>query len=93
VQPAAPSRAQALLPDVRRAKDRPPVVLVVREGDPSSAIAIAVTTGGLEGNEDDPEVAVGSRRSSCRRGRAFAQRCSWHRPTPRRLPPMPRARR
>lgn len=54
----APARAQALLPDVRRAKDRPPVVLVVREGDPSSAIAVAVTTAGLEGSEDDPEVAV-----------------------------------
>jgi hypothetical protein len=55
---AAPARAQALLPDVRRAKDRPPVVLVVREGDPSSAIAAAVTTGGIEGSDDDPEVTV-----------------------------------
>src|SRR4051812_13633097 len=58
-QPAASgSRAKALWPAGRRAKARPPVVLVVREGDPSSAIAIAVTTAGLEGNEDDPEVAV-----------------------------------
>jgi len=63
--PAAPatapsngSRAQALLPDVRRAKDRPPVVLVVREGDPSSTLGIAVTTAGLEGGDDDPEIAV-----------------------------------
>lgn len=55
---AAPARAQALLPDVRRAKDRPPVVLVVREGDPSSAIAVAVTTAGLDGSDDDPEAAV-----------------------------------
>jgi hypothetical protein len=57
-QPASEARAQALLPDVRRAKDRPPVVLVVREGDPSSAIAIAVSTAGLEGSDDDPETAV-----------------------------------
>jgi hypothetical protein len=64
--PAAPAtatarsegRAQALLPDVRRAKDRPPVVLVVREGDPSSALALAVTTAALEGADDDPEIAV-----------------------------------
>jgi hypothetical protein len=57
-QPGAASPAQALLPDVRRSKDRPPVVLVVREGDPSSAIAVAVTTAGLEGSDDDPEAAV-----------------------------------
>jgi hypothetical protein len=57
-QPSATSPAQALLPDVRRAKDRPPVVLVVREGDPSSAIAVAVTTAGLEGSDDDPETSV-----------------------------------
>ncbi|MDB5217082.1 MAG: exonuclease SbcC [Myxococcaceae bacterium] len=57
-QPASSARAQVLLPDVRRAKDRPPVVLVVREGDPSGAVAVAVTTGALEGNDDDPEIAV-----------------------------------
>jgi hypothetical protein len=57
-QPSAASPAQALLPDVRRAKDRPPVVLVVREGDPSSAIAVAVTTAGVDGSDDDPEAAV-----------------------------------
>jgi hypothetical protein len=56
--PAAPSRAIALLPDVRLAKDRPPVVLVTRDGDPSGAIAVAVTTSGLEPGEDDPEAAV-----------------------------------
>ncbi|MDB4936675.1 MAG: exonuclease SbcC, partial [Labilithrix sp.] len=52
------SRGAPLLPDVRVAKDRPPVVLVAREGDPSGAIAVAVTTSGLEGNDDDPEAAV-----------------------------------
>lgn len=62
--PAAPAsapagaHARALLPDVRQAKDRPPVVLVAREGDPSGAIAIAVTTSGMPSAEDDPEVAV-----------------------------------
>ena len=50
--------APALLPDVRLAKDRPPVVLVAREGDPTGAIAVAVTTSGALGAEDDPEVAV-----------------------------------
>jgi hypothetical protein len=60
-QPAAagtPSRAAPLLPDVRLAKDRPPVVLVARDGDPSAAIAMAITTSGLESGEDDPEAAV-----------------------------------
>jgi hypothetical protein len=56
--PASSRAAAALLPDVRLAKDRPPVVLVAREGDPSSAIAVAVTTSGLEGNDEDPEPAV-----------------------------------
>src|SRR3954471_11498039 len=54
----APARPVALLPDVRLAKDRPPVVLVARDGDPSGAIAVAVTTSGAVGPEDDPEVAV-----------------------------------
>jgi len=58
VLPGSPSRAVALLPDVRLAKDRPPVVLVARDGDPSGAIAVAVTTSGLETSEDDPEAAV-----------------------------------
>ena len=58
VTPAETANARALLPDVRLAKDRPPVVLVAREGDPSGAIAIAVTTSGALGSEDDPEVAV-----------------------------------
>lgn len=57
-QPSASSRATALLPDVRLAKDRPPVVLVAREGDPSGAIAVAVTTSALDGTEVDPEAAV-----------------------------------
>jgi len=56
--PASSTRAVALLPDVRLAKDRPPVVLVARDGDPSGAIAVAVTTSGLEAGEDDPEAAV-----------------------------------
>lgn len=56
--PATPSRAVTLLPDVRLAKDRPPVVLVARDGDPSGAVAIAVTTSGLEAADDDPEAAV-----------------------------------
>jgi hypothetical protein len=38
-------------PDLRLAKDRPPVVLVVREGDPSAAIAIAVRTPDDDGAE------------------------------------------
>ena len=58
VQPTAPVHGAALLPDVRIAKDRPPVVLVAREGDPSGAIAFAVTTSSLEGNDGDPEPAV-----------------------------------
>lgn len=56
--PSAASRTAALLPDVRIAKDRPPVVLVAREGDPSGAVVVAVTTSGLDGNDDDPEAAV-----------------------------------
>lgn len=58
VQPSASAHGAALLPDVRIAKDRPPVVLVARDGDPSGAVAAAVTTGGLEGNDDDAEIAV-----------------------------------
>lgn len=56
--PGASARAVPLLPDVRLAKDRPPVVLVARDGDPSGAIAIAITTSALEATEDDPEIAV-----------------------------------
>jgi hypothetical protein len=48
--PAGPAhRPTALLPDVRIAKDRPPVVLVARRGDPAAAIAVAVTTAGVAG--------------------------------------------
>jgi hypothetical protein len=43
---------------VRLAKDRPPVVLIAREGDPSSAIAAAVTTSGIEGDDPEPAVAL-----------------------------------
>lgn len=55
---AAAARAAALLPDVRTAKDRPPVALVVREGDPAGAAAFAVTTAGIDADDGDPEVAV-----------------------------------
>lgn len=34
------------------------MILVSREGDPSGAVAVAVTTSGLEGAADDPEAAV-----------------------------------
>jgi hypothetical protein len=47
-----PRNAAHALPDVRLAKERPPVVLVVRDGDPSGAIAFAAQTG------DDAEAAV-----------------------------------
>ncbi|MBX3185468.1 MAG: hypothetical protein KF819_00580 [Labilithrix sp.] len=57
-QPAQPAHAGAMLPDVRLAKDRPPVVLVSREGDPAGAIAIAVTTRALADGDDDAEPAV-----------------------------------
>ena len=49
--PAAPPSA---VPggDVRHARDRPPVVIVAREGDPASAISMALVTG------DDPAAAA-----------------------------------
>jgi len=48
-----------MLPDVRVARGRPPVVLVTRDGDPSGAVAVAVTTAGLDGTSDeDAEAAV-----------------------------------
>jgi hypothetical protein len=53
---AATSRTAAVLPDVRLAKDRPPVVLVVREGDPAAAVAAAIATG--DADEVDPEPAA-----------------------------------
>ena len=64
--PRAPARSSAshdgaLLPDVRTASGRPPVVLVSREGDPATAISIAVTTAGIGWSEtpgDDPEPAT-----------------------------------
>lgn len=51
----------ALLPDVRTAPGRPPVVLVTRQGDPAAAIAVAVTTAGIgwgDADGDDPEAAT-----------------------------------
>jgi hypothetical protein len=51
----------ALLPDVRTASGRPPVVLVVREGDPAAALAVAVTTSGIGWGDtpaDDPDAAT-----------------------------------
>jgi len=64
--PRTPARASAyhdgaLLPDVRVASGRPPVVLVSREGDPATAISIAVTTAGIgwsDVSSDDPEPAT-----------------------------------
>lgn len=57
-EPKSPE-ATTLLPNVRRAKDRPPVVLVARDGDPSAAVAVAVTTAGVgeltNADDDDPE--------------------------------------
>lgn len=50
-----PPLAAGLLPDVRQAKDRPPVVLIAREGDPIGAVAAAVTTGATEA---EPAVAL-----------------------------------
>lgn len=53
-----------MLPDVRVAPGRPPVVLVSRDGDPASAVAVAITTAGLgaEGGDDAgggaPEVST-----------------------------------
>ena len=61
---APPSAAATTPPDVRMAKDRPPVFLVWRSGDPSAALAVAIATSGVgEGGaggpaDDDPEVAV-----------------------------------
>ena len=52
---AAPALAADLLPDVRQAKDRPPVVLVSREGDPIAAISVAVVVAGADA---EPAVAL-----------------------------------
>ena len=46
------------MPDVRVAKDRPPVALVSREGDPATSIAIAVTTEGVAAEDEEPEAAA-----------------------------------
>ncbi len=56
-RPVPPATDGALLPDVRTAKGRPPVVLVSRRGDPTAALALAVTTAGLEGGAE-PAVAL-----------------------------------
>mgnify|MGYP001043109970 CR=1 FL=1 len=58
---APPVSGLSLLPDVRVAEGRPPVVLVSREGDPAAAIAVAVTTTGIGWDDsatDDPEPAT-----------------------------------
>ncbi len=43
---------------MRVVADRPPVVLVVRDGDPTGALAVVVTTSQLEAGDHDPVVAV-----------------------------------
>lgn len=58
--PAAPKAENASHPitartDVRTAKDRPPLVVIAREGDPAAAVGFAVTTAG---DADDTETAV-----------------------------------
>jgi hypothetical protein len=52
---AAPALAADLLPDVRQAKDRPPVVLVAREGDPIGAVSAAVV---VAATDSEPAVAL-----------------------------------
>ncbi len=64
--PREPARSSAshdgtLLPDVRTASGRPPVVLVSREGDPATAVSLAITTAGIgwsDTTSDDPEPAT-----------------------------------
>lgn len=53
-----PASEAALLPDVRVAKDRPPVALVSREGDPATAIAVAVSSEGAFPEDEEPEAAA-----------------------------------
>jgi hypothetical protein len=63
----APEHASAhaplpeVLADVRIARDRPPFVLVAREGDPALVVAVAVTTSGAsadQGRNEEPEISV-----------------------------------
>jgi hypothetical protein len=58
-KPDAPATAPPLfadvLPDVRQAKDRPPVVLVTRDGDPMGAISAAVVVAAIDA---EPAVAL-----------------------------------
>lgn len=54
--PASAPRGATILPDVRTAPGRPPVVLVSRQGDPVSAVAVAVTTEGIGLGDDGPEM-------------------------------------
>ena len=49
---AGPPPQMATSSDVRQARDRPPVVILAREGDPASAISVAISTG------DDPASAA-----------------------------------
>jgi hypothetical protein len=55
VPSSAPSLAADLLPDVRQAKDRPPVVLVAREGDPIGAVSAAIV---VAASDAEPAVAL-----------------------------------
>jgi len=59
-RPGASPTAGSELPDVRLAKDRPPVVLVSREGDPTGALSLAIATGALDPSrtDDDAEPAT-----------------------------------
>ena len=56
-QAIAPPTTAESREDWRRADGRPPVVVVAREGDPASAVAMAVLTEGI-GGDHGPEVAV-----------------------------------
>ncbi len=59
--PVSPGRttSHAALPDVRIAPGKPPLLLVAREGDPASAVAVAVSTEGIAPSADEaPEIAT-----------------------------------
>lgn len=58
-KPSGAESPAAALPDVRLAKDRPPVVLVSREGDPMAALSVAVAVPALtEAADAEPAVAL-----------------------------------
>lgn len=56
--PRAGGDAKGPLTDVRFANGRPPVVVVAREGDPAAAVAVAITTAGLENDDPEPATAL-----------------------------------